>query len=544
MHQSEAPGETGGTLAHVRRSSLERVLKTVHLLGRSGDATDTLRQVAIAVVDVLEFGAAAINVTTAAGDLRVDAVVGPPGLGQLLGRSSPKADWVRVLGACEVWGDLRFLAHGGDPELHAGLVTWTPPPGELLDDDAWHPDDGLFAPLVDSRGALLGVLSVDLPASGRRPDLEQRTLLEMFAAEAAAAIEVANARARLLDQEILYRTVFDEAPVPAVIADAELNLVAVNAAAVELLGVPRGVLVGIGLEELVHGEDAAGVTATCRAALAGTATSGTVVHRLSARSDRSGPAGVERRTAGPDDRRLGSGGAAPGAAAGDDQARADRRLDAPLWLRTSLSRIDGATTGPRLVLNLEDVTEDRRALAEMRHLADHDVLTGLPNRRALDERMAGALAAVGPGATVALLSCDLDGFKAVNDSHGHQVGDDILVLATRRLTAVLRPGDFLARLGGDEFVVVATVEDAPVATAIAERLVRSMDEVFRVGPVQARVSLSAGVAVAPGAGTAPGPLLAAADAALYTAKDLGRARWFLSPAAGSPPAGRRRYRRR
>jgi diguanylate cyclase (GGDEF)-like protein len=154
-------------------------------------------------------------------------------------------------------------------------------------------------------------------------------------------------------------------------------------------------------------------------------------------------------------------------------------------------------------------------------MALHDTLTGLPNRRYLLEHLSQAQQrSAEKSEQVAVFFLDLDGFKQVNDTFGHEAGDEVLRVTAKRLQSVLRRGDVVARLGGDEFVVVAEgAGDFPMAVrALAGRLVAALGEPILVDDVPVAVSGSVGVAIADGAGTQPVDLLRVADAAMYTAK--------------------------
>jgi diguanylate cyclase (GGDEF)-like protein len=149
-----------------------------------------------------------------------------------------------------------------------------------------------------------------------------------------------------------------------------------------------------------------------------------------------------------------------------------------------------------------------------------DALTGLPNRKLLAERTADALeAADEPG--VALLLFDLDRFKEVNDTLGHHVGDQLLQVVGRRLTAAVRPGDTVARLGGDEFAVLLPATDASTAERTARRLLDEIDAPIRLEGLPVDVRASAGVAVSPSHGRTLDELMQHADVAMYLAKDTG-----------------------
>jgi len=155
------------------------------------DLGATLQLVVDSVTASLGFGAAAMNLVRGDGDLEVVAVAGPDAVREaLLGRVGRRADWDALLGRAERWGELRFVPHG---EAATGDVpTWIPGSPARDSSDPWHPEDALLAPLRTADGALVGALSVDLPADGRRPGPLQRELLEMYAAQAAVAVD--NAR--------------------------------------------------------------------------------------------------------------------------------------------------------------------------------------------------------------------------------------------------------------------------------------------------------------------------------------------------------------
>jgi diguanylate cyclase (GGDEF)-like protein/PAS domain S-box-containing protein len=174
----------------------------------------------------------------------------------------------------------------------------------------------------------------------------------------------------------------------------------------------------------------------------------------------------------------------------------------------------------------QDITERHRQEAELRHRADHDPLTGLLNRRSFARALEQHLARVGRyGVQGAVLMIDLDGFKAVNDQHGHATGDAVLAGAAERLRARLRTSDLLARLGGDEFAALLPAADR----AEAEHVARIAVEVVRdLSPEEGPpVTASVGAAViADPASTAAG-VQSEADRAMYEAKRAGRDRYVV-----------------
>ena len=161
---------------------------------------------------------------------------------------------------------------------------------------------------------------------------------------------------------------------------------------------------------------------------------------------------------------------------------------------------------------------------QLRHLATHDVLTGLPNRVLLDDRISQALThAHRDNTSFAVMLCDLDRFKLVNDSLGHGAGDHLLQQVARRLTEVIRDVDTVARLGGDEFVIVlspgTTREDA---AEVAQRIIEAMQPVVEIAGITIHTSPSIGIAFYPEDGATVEALVAHADAAMFAAKHRGR----------------------
>jgi diguanylate cyclase (GGDEF)-like protein len=152
-------------------------------------------------------------------------------------------------------------------------------------------------------------------------------------------------------------------------------------------------------------------------------------------------------------------------------------------------------------------------------LASTDPLTGIPNRRAYLERVAEAVEAAAWGHQTVVCLVDLDGFKAVNDAHGHGIGDELLCQATERLSEIVRRDDVVARLGGDEFaVILADVTAAGEVETAAERARAAFAEPFTVGGVPVCVSASVGHAIWPDGGESAEALIREADAAMYREK--------------------------
>ncbi len=173
--------------------------------------------------------------------------------------------------------------------------------------------------------------------------------------------------------------------------------------------------------------------------------------------------------------------------------------------------------------------ENARMFGEMRRMATHDALTGLPNRRQLEDGGAETVeAARAAGTAVALLMCDLDHFKVINDTHGHAVGDEVLRAIASRLTGLTRPHDLLARYGGEEFVILLPHTEEVAGAAIAERIRHGIsDQPFPTSAGEMSVTISIGLAASAPAAVPMSDLLREADRALYEAKAQGRNRWVV-----------------
>jgi diguanylate cyclase (GGDEF)-like protein len=174
------------------------------------------------------------------------------------------------------------------------------------------------------------------------------------------------------------------------------------------------------------------------------------------------------------------------------------------------------------VCTYEDITERRRSESRIKFLAQHDVLTELPNRLLFNERLNEALASAHDDNPCALLCLDLDGFKDVNDCFGHAAGDLLLKEVARRLLINLRKGDTAARLGGDEFAVLLLDVSAAEAVATAQRITMAVSGRYHLDQFgEAHVGVSIGISCAPNHANEPEAILWMADKALYAAKSAG-----------------------
>ena len=179
---------------------------------------------------------------------------------------------------------------------------------------------------------------------------------------------------------------------------------------------------------------------------------------------------------------------------------------------------------------MSDITGRKQAESRLHELATHDTLTGLPNRALLQERVQRMLDACPQGRAVAVMFLDLDRFKEVNDSFGHDLGDMLLCEVAARLRKVLRPGDVIARLGGDEFVVAAECTGPSCAEAIAAKLLDALAAPVRVGTQEVTAGASIGISLFPHDASTRELLFQTADTAMYGAKRAGRNRYrFFEP---------------
>ncbi|MFD2235253.1 diguanylate cyclase domain-containing protein [Phaeospirillum tilakii] len=202
----------------------------------------------------------------------------------------------------------------------------------------------------------------------------------------------------------------------------------------------------------------------------------------------------------------------------DFELRLRRPDGSMVWGLASLSEIP--IQGEDLLLfAFVDITALKQAEAEIRRLANHDALTGLSTLRHFRDLVEHALArARRDGSQTAILFVDLDHFKPVNDTHGHDAGDAVLREVARRLLACVRASDVVGRIGGDEFVVLAENVTPALAERIAGRIVEALGHPIELGPLAIGIGASVGLAFYPHHGEEIESLLKAADAAMYRVK--------------------------
>jgi diguanylate cyclase (GGDEF)-like protein/PAS domain S-box-containing protein len=283
-----------------------------------------------------------------------------------------------------------------------------------------------------------------------------------------------------------FRALLESAPDAVVISSADGQIVLVNSQTERMFGYTREELIGAPVERLIPGRFA------------------------EARETNRGQFGEDPHT-----RPMGSG----------LDLFARRKDGSEFPVEISLGPLE-TEQGRLISAAIRDVTERRLAADALAHQATHDPLTGLPNRNLFLDRLDHALArARRSGGMLAVLFLDMDDFKLVNDTRGHETGDLLLVALTPRLNAALRPGDTVARFGGDEFVVLCEdlVVDA-AAPAIAQRIAEACARPIRIGEHEHIVTVSTGIVIIEGGASTPSNMLRDADAAMYRAKAGGKGR--------------------
>jgi diguanylate cyclase (GGDEF)-like protein/PAS domain S-box-containing protein len=330
-------------------------------------------------------------------------------------------------------------------------------------------------------------------ATGYATALRDRTLVEQERLARAIVSAHGDVERALSDSESRFRALFEGAALGIGMADIDGRIIQANAALGALLGYTPDELCRLNVRDLVHA-DSSPIDWGSPASSAGSA----------------------------------------GAAGGDrprDHVRLERayyRKDGTVvWTDVTVSLLRDQAGEPRYtVAMVEDITDRHELEERLRYQALHDPLTGLPNRTFFAERLAEAFAGTDPNALVGLCYLDLDGFKRINDSLGHDVGDRLLIAVAKRLQrTVAARGHLVARMGGDEFVILSEKADHDELTALADQVLYSLDLPVRSGPHGMRVSASIGIVAQPVGASGPAEILKAADLTLYRAKAAGRGRW-------------------
>ncbi|MFF9040188.1 diguanylate cyclase CdgB [Streptomyces sp. NPDC014892] len=566
---------------YVRLTTLRQLHQVMADMNTARSLADTLQTVADGVVNGLGYELACVNLVRPDGDLVVAALSGNSAAEALItGRVGSRASWERRLSMGEAWGDLRFIPHTEGWVLDEDDVPqwYTDGPAPRFEDE-WHPSDRLFAPMYTpgaggaSCGELLGVVSVDRPRNGRRPGAWGREALQMYAFQAAIAISNARLRANMQralvrlerEQQALraseesFRQAFEYAPSGMAIAemggDQHGRILRTNDALCRLLGRPASAMRRYAFSDLVHPEDigtllrtsAEGGRAELRLgrrdgtyvwvslrnsvvadaadgprfllthvedieerkrrelqlahrashdALTGLPNSAELRSRLSARicqRPQSLPAGAAVDSADSMNAAFGQFGEQ-----GTGDGHGEYGADAARLPHPSFDAYEAAGHSAHAF--------DFHAAGGPYDAFDHHVHTVAPE----DERDDGTKG-------LAVLFCDLDGFKSINDRFGHNAGDAVLIEVARRLSRGVRDGDTVARLGGDEFVVLADGLGRADAQDLAVRLRNEIIQPIRVDGRAMRVGASFGIGWAH-CGMTADEVLKSADERMYVEK--------------------------
>ncbi|KAB1947860.1 EAL domain-containing protein [Micromonospora sp. ALFpr18c] len=341
--------------------------------------------------------------------------------------------------------------------------------------------DGWPADLTERIAAVQGGLAAGYARALRDRTFAQQERIARSAWQARDEVEQA-----LRDSEARFRAVFTGAAIGIGIAGVDGQIIDVNQAFADMLGYSIEELCRINVAALFHADDAAGMWELYQQLIEG----------------KQDAARVEKRY--------------------------HRKDGSVVWTDLAVSLIRHDDGRPRFtVAMIEDITERYELQQRLRFQALHDPLTGLPNRTLFFETLGRVLdAAAAADRRVGVCFLDLDGFKAINDSLGHDLGDRLLVMIGRRLAeCVADHGHLVARMGGDEFVIL--VDGGEDAVAVAKTALAAVAAPVHVGDQQLAVSASVGIVECPVAETSASELMKAADTTLYWAKAAGRGRWAV-----------------
>ncbi|MGE5597362.1 MAG: putative bifunctional diguanylate cyclase/phosphodiesterase, partial [Hyphomicrobiales bacterium] len=332
------------------------------------------------------------------------------------------------------------------------------------------------------QGELAGLL-VGASLDERELSVQEVEAFELLAAQAGHALETAALAQGLQEREARFRSLVQNASDVVCVASAEGRLEFVSPAVTRHMGYPVEEALGASIFEAIHEED----VEELRAAF----------DELVRTPGRTLQAEVRLRHA-------------------DGSWR---------WVEGTFTNLLDLPSVAGVVINFRDTTERKAFEKQLGHQAYHDSLTGLPNRAKILRLIGEALNEPGPGAPVPAVSLlDLDGFKTVNDSLGHELGDQLIMAVADRLRSGLRPGDTLARLGGDEFIVLMqNVADAADAMLRARELSASLEGGIELGTQIVTQTASIGIAIGGEDARGANDLLRRADLAMYAAKERGKA---------------------
>jgi diguanylate cyclase (GGDEF)-like protein len=491
------------------------------------DLQEVLEDVARTIGEVLGYGSVVVNVYRPAFDdmLTAAAFGSAESLQALLGTVSPNDTWAPLLADRFRRREGAYFVPDGEFDWDSlGVETYVPDLEPSDHPDAWLPGDALFVPLRDARHQLLGVISVDEPETGLRPGDDELEALVTIARHAALALRIAQEIAEDMQHQRMLERVLEVSARLAEADDVDAVLQAVCDGIEDALGFNRVMIClaedpGEALEPVAASgwdSDDFGLAGSTLESLA---------PLFCEDYDVAGcyllPAEVAEQLLGIDDfpYRSEMNGRGPHAWSRHwlivPLAEGDRSVGV-IWVddpRDRLLPTRARLQALRLFAN-QAVAALRAAdnAVRLRHEALHDTLTGLPNRRAFRRRLARE---IDDGAPFALVLCDMDNLKLLNDTYGHEAGDRALQLLAAALRSGLRRSDEAYRLGGDEFGVVL----AHTSRLDAERVMRRLREAVGAGVLASgeRIEASFGIAV-PEPGDDLDRLVSRADEALYTAK--------------------------
>ena len=335
-----------------------------------------------------------------------------------------------------------------------------------------------------SRGAavLSGV------ATGFASQLRQVILTEQEAIRTAAVAAKQQAEAALRASEARFRAIFDEAAIGIGIGDVHGRILATNRALQALLGYSEEEFCRLVVTDFSHPEDARIDWALYQELVAGQREYFQIEKRYSHKDGR------------------------------------------VIWTHLTVSLVRAADGQPQFqIAMLEDITERKHLEAQLARQAFYDSLTGLPNRALFLDRLDHALAREArQGSPLAVLFLDLDGFKLVNDSLGHEAGDQLLMAVAERLRTCVRGGDTVARLGGDEFtILLEQVPDVGEAIAVAERVITALEPPCVIDEQEVVISTSIGIVLTGADPVRRADVLRDADVTMYRAKAAGKGRYAV-----------------
>jgi diguanylate cyclase (GGDEF)-like protein/PAS domain S-box-containing protein len=485
-------------------AALRGLLEISRLTRRQVPIDDVLQRIASIVGHELGFAVVSINAYHADRDVyEVVAVHGDVAAREgLLGRVHPAPTLEPLLedrferfgayfipeGAFESEPDISWYRSDAPPVLDHG-------------ESSWRVEDALVVPLIGAGGRRLGLISVDHPASGRRPDGQTLEVLSVFSAHAALAIESSRQVQELEDALVRNRAVLTSSLDCVIAMDARGVVTEFNPAAERTFGYSAEDAIGRDLADLLI--EPAERDAVRLQFIAGLGPSGDLLgHRR--------------------------------------EMTVMRADGSRLPIEFAVTSVAAGGGRPTFYGFVRDISERRRTEAELAYLAYHDSLTGLPNRAQIEQQLDLAIArARRSGTSVALMFIDLDAFKVVNDQLGHAIGDRFLAEVASRLRGVLRDSDVLARQGGDEFLVLLSdLTDNPhaITDAVGSKLLEALREPVEVAGHALHTGASIGVSLYPEDASDLTSLLRHADTAMYCAKAAGGGRLVRhTPGLSAPP---------